>query len=211
MKRKIGKKTGRTRMAALFLCTFLSACGTGKEAEAEFGTAEFKIGADAENDDFGTLWGRTSAEETVQGEAEERLIYVHVCGAVNNPGVVMLPEGSRAEAALNLAGGFTFEACVDSVNLAQILVDGQQLFFPSMEEALLEKKAEEAMKAGIVNLNTADEAKLCTLPGVGASRAGDIIAYRERNGVFSKIEDIMKVPGIKESLFQKIQDKITVD
>ena len=61
-----------------------------------------------------------------------------------------------------------------------------------------------------MNINTADKAALCTLPGIGGSRAGDIIAYREANGRFESCEDIMKVPGIKNAAYEKIRDKITV-
>lgn len=133
-----------------------------------------------------------------------------MCGAVINPGVVEIPEGSRAEDALTAAGGFASEAGREAVNLAEWVKDGQMLYFPTEGEAR-ERRAQEAdAAAGLVNINTADAAALCTLPGVGESRAADIIAYREANGGFESCEDIMKVTGIKDAMYQKIKDRITV-
>ena len=117
---------------------------------------------------------------TVQepAKAEPQMIYVYVCGAVRDPGVVEVPEGSRAEEALRLVGGMTVEADPFYVNL--------------------------------VNINTASAEELCALPGIGASRAADIVRYREQNGAFQTKEDIMKVSGIKQNAYDKLCDKITV-
>lgn len=153
--------------------------------------------------------GSTSGGSPVL-EGQEALILVYVCGAVVNPGVVAVPEGSRAEDALLAAGGFSEEAERAAVNLADWVEDGQMLYFPTKEEALERAGREAAADFGLVNINTADAALLCTLPGVGESRAADIIAYREKNGNFVSCEDIMKVPGIKTSVYEKICDKITV-
>lgn len=136
-------------------------------------------------------------------------IYVYVCGAVNCPGVVELPEGSRAEAALEAAGGFRADAGTDYVNLAAKVADGEKLYFPTVEEG--PASLEEDGESGSVNINTADEETLCTLPGIGSSRAGDILRYREQNGPFKSCEDIMKVPGIKGSVYGKIKDSIRVE
>ncbi len=150
------------------------------------------------------------AEEGQNTEPRENTIRVYVCGAVINPGVVEIPEGSRAEDALTAAGGFASEAGREAVNLAEWVKDGQMLYFPTEGEAR-ERRAQEAdAAAGLVNINTADAAALCTLPGVGESRAADIIAYREANGGFESCEDIMKVTGIKDAMYQKIKDRITV-
>lgn len=135
--------------------------------------------------------------------AERATIYVYVCGAVVNPGVVVLPEGSRADAALSAAGGFTENADVEYVNLAARLEDGQKLYFPTIEEA----KAEQS---NLVNINTADAALLMTLPGIGEARARDIISYREEYGLFQKKEDLKKVSGIKDNMYQKLETQITV-
>lgn len=144
-------------------------------------------------------------------------LYIHVCGEVKNPGVYRLDGNSRINDAIAMAGGFTEEAYQLDWNLAGKLEDGMQILVLSMEEAeerneqqlfLMEQQAEQA--AGLVNINEASEEQLCTLSGVGGSKAKSIIQYRETNGDFQCIEDIMKVTGIKDSLFQKIKDEITV-
>lgn len=138
------------------------------------------------------------------------VIYVHVCGAVNEPGVVELPEGSRAEAGVSAAGGMRADADTDYVNLAAPLADGEKLYIPTLEEGRALKEQEAEKESGLVNINTADSAALCTLPGIGESRAASIIAYREEHGAFQSVEDIMKVSGIGESAFGKLKDLITV-
>lgn len=144
------------------------------------------------------------------GESPAQEICVYVCGAVESPGVVFLPCDSRAVDALEAAGGFTAEASREAVNLAARVADGEKLYFPTGEEYAEQTPEEEAEAAGLVNINTADAARLCTLPGIGEARAADIIAYRESHGGFKACEDIMQVPGIKESVYSKISGKITV-
>ena len=156
----------------------------------------------------------TAAQSAASGEnaseAQDTTIRVYVCGAVANPGVVEIPQGSRVEDALKAAGGFGAEAGREAVNLADWVSDGQKLYFPKEGEALEEIAAEAESTPGLVNINTADVAALCTLPGIGESRAQDIISYREANGGFGACEDIMKVSGIKTAAYEKIKDKITV-
>lgn len=152
------------------------------------------------------------SSETVQepSKAAPQTVYVYVCGAVRDPGVVEVPEGSRAEEALWLAGGMTAEADPFYVNLAETVTDGQKLYFPTLEEAETLEAEVKAAAEGLVNINTASVEELCTLPGIGASRAADIVLYREKNGAFQKKEDIMKVSGIKQNAYDKLCDKITV-
>lgn len=165
-------------------------------------------------------------------------IFVDVCGAVANPGVYELDEGSRIFQAVDAAGGYLPEAAQNYLNRASSLMDGQQIYIPTEDEiaenleALL-SKAPEALQGGAVegagggaypdgsvaegggstssiNLNTADVTQLCTLSGIGQSKAEAIIAYREEHGGFTSIEEIMNVEGIKEGTFSKIKDKISV-
>ena len=152
-------------------------------------------------------------------EAMAPAFVVHVCGEVANPGIYELPAGSRIYEAVKAAGGFTENAAEESVNLASPIEDGVQIRIYSKDEA-------ETLAAGaapfdgfeasgegkepVVNLNTATKEELMTLSGIGESRAEDIIRYREENGGFQNIEDIMKVSGIKDAAFQKIKDRITV-
>lgn len=162
----------------------------------------------------------TTPEETAPGTVpsgtvlqevdfpETNLISVYVCGAVVSPGVVELPEGSRAADALQAAGGFAEDAEISYVNLAAKVKDGEKLYFPNVTEdmgSLMQEKEQ-----GLVNINTADVEELCSLPGIGEAKAQDIIAYREANGLFADKEDIMKVSGIKENAYAKICEKITV-
>ena len=155
--------------------------------------------------------GETKEEEPqshTPETAEDQSISVYVCGAVVSPGVVEIPGGSRAEDALRAAGGFREDAGRTAVNLADWVTDGQMLYFPTEEEAVNPVAGEG--EPGLVNINTADSAALCTLPGVGEGKAADIISYREANGPFENCEDIMKVPGIKTAAYEKIRDMITV-
>ena len=167
----------------------------------------------------------SSTEEKPATEAAEPDYAVHVCGAVQRPGVCYLKAGSRVADAVEAAGGFSEEAVVSSVNLAARLSDGEQIYIPSREEVDSGKYpglAEDSGGKGIsfgeggdgtgrVNINTADAKELTTLSGIGESRAKDIVSYREKYGAFKNTEDLMKVPGIKDATYQKIRDSIYVD
>lgn len=104
---------------------------------------------------------------TVQepAKAEPQMIYVYVCGAVRDPGVVEVPEGSRAEEALRLVGGMTVEADPFYVNLAETVTDGQKLYFPTLEEAETLEAEVKATAEGLVNINTASAEELCGAAG----------------------------------------------
>ena len=171
-----------------------------------------------------------SPEGMVQMAAENATepieLYVHVCGAVKAPGVYVLPEGSRVVDAVEAAGGTLESASEESLNQALPVTDGMQIYVPTMEEAEKSQEwihtgersgqpgsaavSESNDSTGKININTADVTTLCTLPGIGESRASSIVAYREEHGGFSTIEDIMKVSGIKDAAFGKIKDKICV-
>ena len=175
---------------------FMTGCGTADEAIVLIPPGESVA-------EFPELEAAEQAAET--RVAVPQTVYVYVCGAVRTPGVVEVPEGSRAAEALELAGGMTTEADPFYVNLAEIVTDGQKLYFPEELEA-----AGKAAEEGLVNINTASAEELCTLPGIGASRAADIVRYREKNGAFQTKEDIMKVSGIKQNAYDKLCDRITV-
>lgn len=180
--------------------------------------------------------GSTDRTELSDASSEEtKTLVVHICGAVSAPGVYELPAGSRIIDAVEAGGGFLPEAEEACCNLAEEIVDGCQIYIMTKSESCAngqtEKKAgiqtspdsdmqttdrnvrsnsAPALENGLVNLNTADIAALMTLPGIGESRAKAIISYREQHGAFAKIEDIMKISGIKQAAFSKIKDKITV-
>ena len=169
------------------------------------------------------------------GETQPEMIYVDVCGAVANPGVFQLAVGSRVFQAIEAAGGYLPEAVQNCVNRAGVLTDGQQLYILTQEEmerqgldpaemsgasdGQMNGSAGTGQNTGMnaqvqqdnrININTADEAQLTTLTGIGATRAQAIISYRQENGPFAVIEDIMNVQGIKEGTFAKIKDEIVV-
>ncbi|MFQ5593787.1 MAG: helix-hairpin-helix domain-containing protein [Anaerolineae bacterium] len=148
------------------------------------------------------------------------ILTVHVSGAVVKSDVYTLPAGSRVKQAIEAAGGFTEDAVEAGVNLAQALVDGQQIYVPAQDEtaaaaaAIVGSLASSSSDAGLVgpvNINLASEEQLSTLPGIGPAIAGRIIEYRESHGGFRVIEDIKQVKGIGDATFEKLKDLITVN
>ena len=123
------------------------------------------------------------------------------------PGVVKCLKGTRLYEAVAMAGGADDSADMSAVNLAALVADGERIYIPAYGEdiSVIEEQTE-----GIVNINKATESELMTLPGIGSSRAADIVRYRTDNGRFQTIEDIMKVSGIKEAAFNKIKNYICV-
>ena len=169
---------------------------------------------------------KTESEKGSQGgtDAEEGLpetLYVHVCGAVNAPGVYELRTDARIYEALEAAGGMTEDAAADWINQAEALSDGERIYVPTQEEA--EESAQSVSgqwadsngNAGgsvsdKININTAAKEELMTLSGIGASKAESILKYRQEHGNFQSIEDLKKIEGIKDGVFNKIKDDITV-
>lgn len=157
----------------------------------------------------------TTEETMPDTNTEPAFCCVYVCGAVRNPGIYELKEGARIWDALKAAGGYAEDAADTACNLAEYVTDAQKVYVPTIEEAgaLLETAESEGLpgEAGKVNLNTATSAQLMEIPGIGRSKADSILAYRSEHGRFEKIEDIMNITGIKEGIFEKIKDSITVD
>ncbi len=266
----------RIRQAGMMFTLLIVLCGCTKKEEILLLSGENAAGtSDGQSvirEDAGghtapeTETGRTAAQESRQvqdGESQGTetesvlvdavnpqagVIYVHVCGAVENPGVYELEAGSRVYEAVQQAGGFADSAEQNYVNQAQVLEDGVKLVIPTREEAAaaqddaseesdaLQDRAQDgsgiaggaereigivggarsdgqggdAASDGRININTASEAQLCEIPGIGATRAAAIAAYRESHGAFGKPEDIMNVNGIKEGMYEKIKDIICV-
>ncbi len=136
-------------------------------------------------------------------------LLVDVTGSVAKPGLYELAPGSRVADALAAAGGVSPQAQVANLNLASLLTDGQQLYVPSIGETPV--PVARATGSYPININTAGTVELSSLPGIGEGRAEDIIAYRQKNGAFDTIDEIMNVPGIGEGIFDQIKDYITVD
>lgn len=214
------------------LCISISGCGRNDEelflaeetqnTEEVFQDREQKSPAESTTPGVQQTFAEdTSADLTVTEPPAE--IYVDVCGAVSAPGVYKLDPDSRVFQAIEAAGGMLPEAAGSSVNQAQPVSDGQQIYVPTQEEidqgtvtlpsdnSSKPEETQQNTETGKINLNTADTETLKTLSGIGDAKAQAIIAWREENGSFSSIEDIMQVPGIKESTFTKIKDKIAVE
>ncbi|WP_235915700.1 ComEA family DNA-binding protein, partial [Puerhibacterium puerhi] len=151
-------------------------------------------------------------------------VVVHVVGQVVAPGLVTLPDGSRVADAVDAAGGPTDEADLSALNLARTVVDGEQLRVPAPGEEVEAAPAPGGAATGsgggggggaggagaVVDLNTADEAALDTLPGIGPALAGRILAWREENGRFTSVDELDEVSGIGPALLERLRDLVRV-
>lgn len=198
------------------LCVTFAGC---RDREAEDRTEE--IFSSVSEESVHAEAGEADTVEDVSGG-----IFIYVCGQVKAPGVYEFSKGSRVADALFAAGGMTEQAAKEYLNQAAPLEDGQKVYVPSEEE--IEESLQQGMEpdgsvagseragtsetgnGGRVNLNTAGKAELMTLSGIGESRAEAILAYRQEHGKFKSIEDIKKIEGIKEGIFSRIKDRLTV-
>lgn len=208
---------------------------TQEESAAKTSVLEGRV-APAQEESAAQQSAAGRQEESGEPSAFSGTICVHVCGAVVMPAVYELPAGSRVYEAVEAAGGFTEEADESYVNQAEALMDGTKLVIPTtaqtgdmtsqdgqtllgvIQPVQTWQDAAEGTEAGTapassdkININTATEAQLCNIPGIGATRAAAIAAYRQEQGGFARIEDIMNVNGIKEGTYAKIKDSITVN
>jgi len=175
--------------------------------------------ADREKETAQYYNNQTTEEETMSFDSEEEKIsanenknediYVYICGCVNNPGVYQCVQGMRVYEAIDMAGGFTEDACTEALNLAELVKDKEKIYVPDVQTASNSENISDNT-SGRININTATIEELMTLPGIGEAKAKDIIAYRTQNGSFTATEDIMKISGIKEAAYAKIRDYITI-
>jgi competence protein ComEA len=149
------------------------------------------------------------SEQETSSETSSSKIYVHVTGAVNQPGVYQLKADARGIDAVNAAKGLTGDADGDAVNLASKLKDGQKLNIPTKSQTQQVQTAGTASEAK-VNLNTATKEQLMALPGIGEVLAQNIIDYREKNGAFSDPAEIKNVNRIGDKLYEQLKDLIVV-
>lgn len=161
---------------------------------------------------------KTEEEQAAPEEREDpaETVYVYVCGAVNAPGVYELKKDARVFEAISLAGGMTAEAAPEAVSQARTVADGEQIYVPTVREVQMQGAGGEdivtgnADVSGKVNINTAGKDELMTLTGIGEAKAQSILDYREEHGKFGSIEDLMLIEGIKEGVFNKIKEDITI-
>ncbi len=158
------------------------------------------------------------APEAKPGQAGEPAprpdIMVQVSGEVVFPGVYAMESGDRLIDAIAAAGGIAPNADLSGVNLSKRVQDETRYHIPAMGEAtpVVAREMTSAAKdsGGLIDLNTAQDNELQTLPGIGPSLAGAILAYREDNGPFSSVDDVDKVPGIGPKTLDSIRPLVTV-
>lgn len=202
-------------LCGMLIMSCISACG---KDTAQYITSE-EVYSATEKKEI-ELQETVSEAESEKINSEPVLIYVYICGAVENSGVYTLSSGSRVCDLFELAGGLTEEAAADYWNQASLLTDGQMLYVPTNEEAkerqergldVSSEQSEHASTSGKINLNTASLEQLMEIPGIGESKARAILNYRETNGGFSSIEEVMNIEGIKEGVFSKMKEYIVVN
>ncbi len=149
----------------------------------------------------------TKAEVITTTKKEE--VIVEIKGAVKYPGVYRFDHNPLIIEVIDMAGGLTSIANTDNINLASVVESNQSIIISSntSNKSYIGEIGETSTK---ININTANKEKLMTIPGIGSSKADNIINYRKNNGFFKKIEDIMNVDGIGESIFNSIKEHITV-
>ncbi|HFI0633402.1 TPA: helix-hairpin-helix domain-containing protein [Streptococcus suis] len=174
--------------------------------------------------DFPQLEQTSSSSESVEetsteASEESSQLVVDVKGAVAKPGLYTLAAGARVNDAVEAAGGLTSQADPKSINLAQKLSDEAVVYVASKDENISvvasttasSAMSQEEKNTSLVNLNTATEADLQTISGIGAKRAADIIAYREANGGFKSVDDLNNVSGIGDKTMESIRPYVTVE
>lgn len=168
-------------------------------------------------------------ENEISKTDDKKKIIIYITGAVQNEGIYELDENSRIADGIEKAGGLTEEAYIKDLNLAYVLEDGMKIYVPKTSDDINEiedntniyvskensnvsasKNTSSSTQNSKININTATQAELETLPGIGPSTATKIINYRKENGKFASIEDIKKVSGIGESKYAQIKDFIKI-
>ena len=198
------KKMKAVWFSALAAVLVAAGCA-GKDEES---LEELSVSAESETEEEGAV----PQEEQEPAET----VYVYVCGAVNTPGVYELKKDARVFEAITLAGGMTAEAAPEAVSQARTVADGEQIYVPTVREVQMQGSGVEdivtgnADVSGKININTAGKEELMTLTGIGEAKAQSILDYREEHGQFGSIEDLMLIEGIKEGVFNKIKEDITI-
>ena len=166
------------------------------------------------------------AQTNTTKETEEKNIFVHIAGCVQKEGMLELSSNSRIADAIEKAGGLTQEADLSDINLAYLLEDGMKIYIPNQNERQENNEKTENTaktentpsmqiqdtntKQDVININTATQEELDTLPGIGPATAAKIIAYRKEKGKFNNKEEIKEVSGIGEAKYEKIKEYISI-
>ena len=164
---------------------------------------------------FTTTRGSAIAQETPKPllslSPVKQTILVHVAGKVKKPDVYPLLQGSRVADAIKAAGGAKKGVDLSDINLARILIDGEQIYvgYVAAVDRSTPKKSVKKY-SGIVNINRATKAEFDSLVGIGPVIAGKIVTYRNQNGSFMAIEDLLKVSGIGAKTLERIRPRLTL-
>ncbi|MEY2872205.1 MAG: hypothetical protein RL526_345, partial [Actinomycetota bacterium] len=164
---------------------------------------------------FATTRGSAIAQETPKPllslSPVKQTILVHVAGKVKKPDVYPLLQGSRVADAIKAAGGAKKGVDLSDINLARILIDGEQIYvgYVAAVDRSTPKKSVKKY-SGIVNINRATKAEFDSLVGIGPVIAGKIVTYRNQNGSFMAIEDLLKVSGIGAKTLERIRPRLTL-
>lgn len=166
------------------------------------------------------------AQTNTTKETEEKNIFVHIAGCVQKEGMLELSSNSRIADAIEKAGGLTQEADLSDINLAYLLEDGMKIYIPNQNERQENNEKTKNIpkeentpsmqiqdtntKQDVININTATQEELDTLPGIGPATAAKIIAYRKEKGKFNNKEEIKEVSGIGEAKYEKIKEYISI-
>lgn len=166
------------------------------------------------------------AQTNTTKETEEKNIFVHIAGCVQKEGMLELSSNSRIADAIEKAGGLTQEADLSDINLAYLLEDGMKIYIPNQNERQENNEKTEnipkaentssmqiqdtSTKQDVININTATQEELDTLPGIGPATATKIIEYRKEKGKFKQKEEIKEVSGIGEAKYEKIKEYISI-
>ena len=170
-------------------------------------------------------------------KVEEKKYKVDIKGQINNPGIYEVVISSRVIDVINLAGGLTVNADTSVINLSKKVLDEMVIIVYSKEEVTNFKKTKEIeqqvqnqcvqkdenslkndacissnnnISTNKISINNASKEELMTLPGIGESKAKDIIDYRTKNGPFKKLEDLKNIPGIGENVYNNLKENITL-
>ena len=165
------------------------------------------------------------AQTNTTKETEEKNIFVHIAGCVQKEGMLELSANCRIADAIEKAGGLTQEADLSDINLAYLLEDGMKIYIPNQNERQENNEKTKNIpkeentpsmqiqdtntKQDVININTATQEELDTLPGIGPATAAKIIAYRKEKGKFNNKEEIKEVSGIGEAKYEKMKEYIS--
>lgn len=200
--------SGATVAALIVVVVLIAVVGVWRHAATREHSQALAQSSSERDESEGASVEAGSSPSAPPSSGEHTDVVVYVSGAVASPGVLTLPASSRVIDAITAAGGATPEADLESINLARILVDGEQIRVGVVGESPPPASSAAGPTAGTgtcVRLATATEDELQTLPGIGPALATRIISYRATHPRLSSVEELDDVPGIGPSLIEKIR------